>query len=78
MKLEDVKSGDILTYRAFSPRSEKWVTRRVRVLDPYIWQGRLTVKGSLVNRDGNRAKVQPRFGVMDHVQAHELIAVRPR
>jgi hypothetical protein len=71
-----VKSGDIITYRTFSNRSEKWVTRRVRVIDPYIYQGRLRVKGVLVNKDGRNARVQPRHGVWDAIEAHQLIAVR--
>lgn len=75
--IADVKSGDIITYKAFSNRSEKWVTRRVRVIDPYIFQGRLQVKGMLVNKDGSHAKVQPRFGLFDTVEAHELVAVQP-
>lgn len=75
--IADVKSGDIITYKTFSGRSEKWVTRRVRVIDPYIHRGRLQVKGMLVNRDGSHAKVQPRFGLFDVVEPHQLIAVQP-
>jgi hypothetical protein len=71
-----VKSGDILTYRRFSFRTCKWTTRRVEVLDPYIHKGQLQVKGTVVNKDGSRAKVQPRYGVFDTVEPRQLISVR--
>lgn len=76
--LDVVKSGDIITYKTFSSRSEKWVTRRVEVLAPYIYRGRLQVRGTIVTKDGSRSKIQPRHGVWDTVEAADMISVEHR
>jgi hypothetical protein len=73
--LEDVKDGDIITYREFSLRSEKVVTRRARVYGCYIHQGTLRFEGSYVKKDGTRAAVQPRFGLYATVAPRELVAI---
>lgn len=74
-RLEDVKDGDVVTYREFSLRSEKVVTRRARVHGCYIHEGTLRFEGSYVKKDGTRAAVQPRFGLYANIEARELVAI---
>lgn len=76
-KLTDVKEGDLIVARVFSLRSCKWVTRRVRVYTCHVWNGHLMISGVYANKDGNKSKVQPRFGSMPMVRASELLAINP-